>query len=32
MADIGGDKADGRIFTKDALHADWPNLASLAYA
>ena len=32
MADLGGDKADARIPTKDALHADWPNRASLTYA
>ena len=29
MADIGGDKADVHISTKDALHAYWPNRASL---
>ena len=32
MADLGGDKADVRISTKDALHADWPSRASLTYA
>lgn len=32
MADLGGDKADVRISTKDALHADWPHRASLTYA
>ena len=32
MDDLGGDKADVCISTNDALHADWPNLASLTYA
>lgn len=32
MSDLGGDKVDVRISTKDALHADWPNRASLTYA
>ena len=31
MVELGGEKAEVRIPTKDALRADWPNRASLTY-